>query len=285
MSKQSSNNSLQYLGCGLGLRAHYYLEILNTLPKIDWFEIITEDYTLPGGRPLIYLDKVREHYPIVMHGVSLSLGSTDPLNFDYLKQVKILADRVSAAWISDHCCWTGINDINMHDLIPLPHTEEAINHMANRIMQVQDFLGRQIAIENVSSYIDYNESIMPEWEFLTAIVKKADCRLLLDVNNVYVNSVNHGFNPHDFINKIPVDRIQQFHLAGHTHNGTHLIDTHDMPIIEPVWDLYATALKRFGKISTLIERDDNYPPLSELLAELERAKSTVKSVCDEPVTC
>lgn len=285
MPKQSKTNSIPYLGCGIGLRAHYYLEILNTLPPIDWFEIITEDFCLPGGRPMYYLDKVREHYPIVMHGVSLSLGSTDPLDFDYLNQVKILAERVNAAWLSDHCCWTGINQLNLHDLLPLPHTEEAIKHLAQRIIQVQDFLGRQIAIENVSSYISYNESIMPEWEFLKAIVETADCQLLLDVNNVYVNSVNHGFNPLDFINNIPVGRVQQFHLAGHTHNGTHLIDTHDMPIIEPVWDLYAVALRRFGKISTLIERDDNFPPLSELLAELDRAKSTVKSVCDETVTC
>lgn len=275
----------QFLGCGIGLRACYYQEILEKLPPIDWFEIITEDFLVPGGRPHFYLDQVRQHYPIVMHGVSLSIAGTDPLNFDYLTKVKQLAKRIEPAWISDHFCWTGVDHLNMHDLLPIPYTEEAINHIVSRIHQVQEFLGRQIALENVSSYITYNESCMSEWEFIKTIVQRAECKILLDVNNIYVSSENHSFDPYEFLNDVPVNCVQQFHLAGHTNKGAHLIDTHDMPIIEPVWELYAAALKRFGKISTLIERDDNFPPLDELLAELNRAKQTVKSICDESVTC
>lgn len=285
MTNKISKIKSQFLGCGIGLRAFYYQEILETLPAIDWFEIITEDFLIPGGRPLHYLDKVRQHYPIVMHGVSLSIGGTDPLDFDYLTKVKQLAERIEPEWISDHFCWTGVNHLNMHDLLPLPHTEEAINHVVSRVNQVQDFLGRQIALENVSSYITYNDSCMSEWEFINEIIERADCNILLDVNNIYVSSVNHSFDPYQFLNNIPQKRVQQFHLAGHTNNGIHLIDTHDMPIIEPVWELYAAALKRFGKVSTLIERDDNFPPLDELLAELNRAKQTISTICDEPVTC
>ena len=285
MQKKIAKIKSQFLGCGIGLRAFYYQEILEKLPAIDWFEIITEDYLVPGGRPHYYLDQVRQHYPIVMHGVSLSIGGTDPLNFDYLTKVKQLAQRIEPKWISDHFCWTGVNHLNMHDLLPLPYTEEAVNHIVSRIDQVQEFLDRQIALENVSSYITYNESSMSEWEFIKTIVQRAGCKILLDVNNIYVSSLNHSFDPYEFLNDVPVDCVQQFHLAGHTNKGEHLIDTHDMPIIEPVWDLYAAALRRFGKISTLIERDDNFPALDELLAELNRAKQTVKSICDEPVTC
>ncbi len=285
MANKISKIKSQFLGCGIGLRAFYYQEILEKLPAIDWFEIITEDFLVPGGRPLHYLDQVRQHYPMVMHGVSLSIGGTDPLDYDYLKKVKQLAQRIEPKWISDHFCWTGVNHLNMHDLLPLPHTEEAINHVVSRVNQVQDFLGRQIALENVSSYITYNDSCMSEWEFINEIIERADCNILLDVNNIYVSSINHSFDPYQFLNSIPKKRVQQFHLAGHTNNGVHLIDTHDMPIIEPVWELYAAALKRFGKVSTLIERDDNFPPLDELLAELNRAKQTISTICDEPVTC
>jgi uncharacterized protein (UPF0276 family) len=277
MPTSTTHDLKTYLGCGLGLRTTYYQEILSSLPPVDWFEIITEDYLVPGGNPIYYLDKIREHYPIVMHGVSLSIGSVDPLNWDYLNRLKILADRIQPAWISDHCCWTGTNGINLHDLMPLPYTEEALKHLADRITQIQDFLKRPLVLENVSSYINYAHSTFTEWEFLTRLTQITGCKLLLDVNNIYVSSFNHHFDPMDFINGIPAkNTVQQFHLAGHTNKGTHILDTHDAPIIEQVWGLYVEALKRFGKISTLIERDDHFPPLAELLNELQRAKNLVR---------
>jgi uncharacterized protein (UPF0276 family) len=272
----------KYLGCGLGLRTAYYDEILSTLPPVDWFEIISEDYMVEGGKPLYYLDKIREHYPVVMHGVSLSLGSTDPLNKDYLKKLKKLMDRIQPQWVSDHCCFTGVNGFNMHDLFPLPYTEEALNHLVERVKIVQDFLGRQILLENVSSYVTYTESVMEEWEFLKALSEKSDCLLLLDINNIYVSSYNHQFDPLTFIHQIPANRVQQFHLAGHTNKGTHILDTHDAPIIDEVWKLFGVALQHFGKVSTLIERDDHFPPFAELLSELQQAKTLIAEICHEP---
>lgn len=269
------STSLPYLGCGLGLRSPYYQDILDTLPQIDWFEIISENYLNCGGLPFSTLLKIREHYPIVMHGVSLSIGSTDPLNWDYLNKLKHLASRIEPAWISDHCCWTSVNQINTHDLLPLPYTEEALYHTAQRIKQVQDFLGRQLVIENVSSYISYTHSMMSEWEFLNKLTKEADCLLLLDINNIYVSSVNHNYDPKVFINEISNERVQQFHLAGHMNKGEYIIDTHDAPIIDEVWGLYKFALQKYGKISTLIERDDKFPPLSELLGEVEQARNMI----------
>lgn len=261
-----------YLGFGLGLRTDHYDDILNTNPQVDWFEALTENYLIPGGKPLYYLDQISERYPMVMHGVSLSIGSQDPLNWDYLKQVKELAKRINAKWVSDHLCWTGIQHKNMHDLLPLPYTEEALNYLVERIQTVQDYLGRQLLIENVSSYITYSESELTEWEFIKQLCDRADCLLLLDINNIYVSSFNHRFDPLEFLNHIPVERVQQFHLAGHTNNGDHIIDTHDHPIIDPVWALYAKAVERFGKVSTMIERDAHIPPLKTLLIELEQAK-------------
>jgi uncharacterized protein (UPF0276 family) len=272
MSTNTVSKLHPYLGCGLGLRTVYYQEILDTLPLIDWFEIISEDYMHLSGNPLYYLDKIREQYPIVMHGVSMSIGSVDPLNWDYLMQLKKLILHVKPKWVSDHCCWTGVHGINMHDLLPLPYTEEALLHLTERIKQVQDFLERPLVIENVSSYVDYVDSAMSEWEFLTALCESTGSLLLLDINNVYVSAFNHGFDAMDFINGIPTKYVQQFHLAGHTNKGSHIIDTHDEPIIEPVWSLFQEALQRFGKISTLIERDDRFPPLAELLSECDRAK-------------
>lgn len=261
-----------YLGFGLGLRPTHYETVLNESPAIDWFEIISENYLVPGGKPLHYLDRVRERYPLVMHGVSLSIGSHDPLNREYLKQLRALADRIEPVWMSDHLCWTGAHGLNAHDLLPLPYTEEALNHVVARVSEVQDFLGRRLLLENVSSYITYPESEMSEWEFLSEIAGRADCLILLDVNNIYVSSVNHEFDPQAYLNAIPVNRVWQFHLAGHRNLGDYIIDTHDEPVIDPVWKLYAQAVRRFGEVSTMIERDDNIPPLAELLAELGRAR-------------
>ncbi len=270
-----------YLGFGLGLRTNHYETIINEKPSVDWFEIITENYLVPGGQPLYYLDKIREHYPMVMHGVSMSIGSCDPIDWDYLKQVKHLAERIQPHWISDHLCWTGVQSKNMHDLLPLPYTEAVIDHVVNRIQQVQDFLGRQILIENVSSYVSYQDSSMPEWEFVREIIQRADCLLLLDVNNIYVSSINHEFNPIDYIAAIPSNRIYQIHLAGHANMGDYIIDTHDHDIVDQVWDLYSETLRRHGLISTMIERDDNIPPLSELLTELSHASQIAEAIFEE----
>jgi uncharacterized protein len=266
------------LGYGLGLRAHYYQTILDTLPSVDWFEAMSEDYMIPGGRPLYFLEKVREHYPIVIHGVSLSIGSADPLDMSYLKKLKQLADRIQPAWVSDHLCWTGVKGFNMHDLLPLPYTEEAIKHVVEKVKKVQDFLGRQILLENVSSYVTFTESQISEWEFVTAVAEQADCLLLLDVNNIYVSAFNHHFDPIAYLDGVPRERIQKFHLAGHEKHEEYIVDTHDEPIIDGVWELYKEALKRFGTVSTLIERDGNFPPFPELLAEVEEARGIGDSI-------
>jgi uncharacterized protein (UPF0276 family) len=278
MEVSSNNRPYPYLGFGLGLRTTHYHDVINTKPNVDWFEILTENYLVPGGKPLYFLDKVSEIYPIVMHGVSMSIGSQDPINWEYLKKVKQLAKRVDAKWMSDHLCWTGINHKNMHDLLPIPYTEEAIKHLSTRIKEVQDFLETKLLIENVSSYLTYNDSTMSEWDFLRNVVEEADCLILLDINNIYVSSFNHDFDPVEYLNAIPVERVQQFHLAGHTNTGKYIIDTHDSDIIDPVWELYAKALNRFGKVSSMIERDDKIPPLNELLTELEHAKHIASDV-------
>jgi len=265
-----------YLGFGLGLRAQHYREILDDNPPVDWFEIISENYMIPGGQPLKLLDRIRERYPVVMHGVSLSIASTQPLDMTYLAALKALADRTNPGWISDHLCWTGVHGVNLHDLLPVPYTEEALDHVVSRIRQVQDYLGRRIAIENVSSYIEYGHSEMQEWEFVAEMAKRADCWLLLDVNNVFVSGFNHAFDTQAFIDTVPIERVVQFHLAGHSEAGTHLIDTHDEPVRQEVWDLYAQALKRFGAVSTMIERDDNIPPLADLVMELDHARQIAR---------
>lgn len=274
---QSKLDKKPILGFGLGLRTEHYETILSENPKIDWFEILTENYFVPGGKPLYYLQQICERYPVVMHGVSMSIGSSDPLDWDYLKQVKALAEKTQAHWISDHLCWTGIDGKNLHDLLPLPYTEEAVKHVVKRIQEVQDFLGRRILIENVSSYLNYQQSKMTEWEFLSAIAENADCLILLDINNIYVSSVNHEFDPLDYIENVPAERVYQFHLAGHSDMGDYIIDTHDHDIVKPVWKLYEETLKRMGFVSTMIERDDHIPPLNEVLQELEEAKKIAKS--------
>jgi len=266
------------LGFGLGLRAQHYREILDNAPRVDWFEVISENYMVPGGQPLRMLDAIRSRYPIVMHGVSLSIASTAPLDFDYLHDLRNLARRCEPRWISDHLCWTGVHGTNLHDLLPVPYTEEALDHVVERIASVQDFLGHRIAIENVSSYIEYESSAMNEWEFVAEMARRADCWLLLDVNNVFVSGINHDFSMKTFIEAIPVERVVQFHLAGHSEAGECLIDTHDEPVRDEVWHLYGQALRRFGPVSTMIERDANIPPLTELVAELDRARAIAANV-------
>ncbi len=253
---------MQLSGFGLGLRPTHYEAVLGESHRIDWLEIITENYLVPGGKPLHYLDRIRARYPIVMHGVSLSIGSTDPVDRDYLKAVRELARRVEPAWISDHLCWTGVEGRNVHDLLPLPYTEESLACVAARVGEVQDALGRQILLENVSSYLTYRVSEMSEWDFLSEVARRADCAILLDINNIYVSAVNHGFDPLRYLRAVPKDRVRQFHLAGHSDMGDHLIDTHDHPIAAPVWDLYRQAVAHFGAVPTMIERDDNIPPLA-----------------------
>ena len=265
------------LGFGLGLRPEHYRTVLDTRPTVDWFEIISENYLVPGGKPLYYLDRIRELYPMVMHGVSLSIGGSDPLDTEYLAALKRLAGRVEPAWVSDHLCWTGIDGRNLHDLLPLPYTEEAIVHVAERVGRVQEYLGRQILLENVSSYVTYADSCVSEWEFLSAVAERADCHVLLDVNNVYVSAHNHGFDAVAYLDGVPPERVRQIHLAGHSRNGSLIVDTHDHPVPDPVWDLYAEAILRLGPVSTMIERDDDIPPLEVLLAELAQARSLAES--------
>jgi uncharacterized protein len=262
-----------HLGFGLGLRVDHYEAILADRPRVDWFEVLTENYLVPGGKPLNYLMRFRERYPLVMHGVSLSIGSTAPLDHEYLRQVKALAARLEPEWISDHLCWTGVAGRNTHDLLPLPYTEEALAHVAARVRTVQEVLGRRILLENVSSYVGFRDSPLTEWQFLAQVAERADCLILLDVNNIYVSAVNHEFDPQDYLEAIPPARVQQIHLAGHENHGDYLVDTHDHPVPDPVWDLYASALRRFGAVSTMIERDDRIPPLAELVAELDQARS------------
>jgi uncharacterized protein (UPF0276 family) len=262
------------LGFGLGVRPTHYDDLLGERRgSVSWLEALTENYLVPGGKPLHYLERLRAEYPIVLHGVSLSIGGTDPLNEEYLREVKALAARVEPMWVSDHLCWTGVDGVNLHDLMPMPFTEEALRHVVSRVAAVQERLGRRLVLENVSSYVSFARADMTEWDFLREVAERADCHLLLDVNNVYVSSVNHGFDPLAYLRGIPVERVQQFHLAGHRNLGAYLIDTHDAPVCEAVWDLFQSAVERFGPVSTLIERDDNIPELDVLLAELDHARA------------
>jgi uncharacterized protein (UPF0276 family) len=260
------------LGYGLGLRPIYFDEIMSTRPPVDWFEIISENYMVSGGKPLSMLDAVRADYPVVMHGVSMSLASTDPLDFDYLAQLKALIERVAPAWVSDHVAWTGVHGLTLHDLLPIPYTRESLAHIVERICRVQDYLKRRLVVENASTYVSFSASEMSEQEFVKEMAERADCLLLLDVNNVFVSSFNHGFDPVAFIDAVPVERVVQFHMAGHTNHETHRVDTHDQPVCEEVWALYEHARRRFGDVSAMIERDDNFPPFSELLDELQRMR-------------
>ena len=261
------------LGFGVGLRGQHFQHILDQRPAVDWFEIISENYLDSQGWPVYVLDWVAERYPVVAHGVSLSIGSTDPLNFDYLAKLKHLAARIRAAWISDHLCWTGVLGRNTHDLLPLPLNEDTLAHVVRRIRSVQDFLERRIVLENPSTYLTFANDTMTEWEFLSAMAEEADCGLLLDVNNVYVSSVNHGFAAEQYIRAVPANRIVQFHLAGHTHCGTHIIDTHDGHVTSRVWELYRMAALRTSGVSTLLEWDARIPEFPVLHAEALKARS------------
>ncbi len=260
------------LGLGVGLRTVHFPYILETHPAVDWFEIISENFMDSQGRPRYILEQIAERYQIVMHGVSLSIGSTDPLNFDYLTRLKRLGDEVKANWISDHLCWTGVAGRNTHDLLPLPLNEAVLAHVADRVRIVQDFLERPLVLENPSTYVGFADSTMPEWEFLTRLSEETDCGLLLDVNNVYVSAVNHDYDPTEYIRNVPVDRVVQFHLAGHSHCGTHIIDTHDGVVVDPVWELYRLAHRLTGGASTLLEWDAKIPPFPEVHAEVLKAR-------------
>lgn len=266
----------RFLGFGLGLRAPHFEQIIAEKPAVDWFEIISENYFVAGGKPWHYLNKIRADYPIVMHGVSMSIGSIDPINKDYLNQLKNTIARVEPQWVSDHLCFTQVGGVNSHDLLPMPYTSEALDHLANKISQVQDYLGREMIFENVSSYLTYNDSQMSEWEFLAQLHKQTGCKFLMDVNNVYVSARNHDFNAMDYLSAIPSTAIAQIHLAGHQDFGTHIIDTHDGDVPDAVWDLYAQYAKTLNPVSTMIERDDNIGSLDDLITELEHAKALVK---------
>ena len=265
-----------FLGFGLGLRTEHYQYVIEHKPDVDWFEILSENYMVPGGKPLHNLEKIRADYDMVMHGVSLSIGSTDPLNNNYLKGLKQLIERVQPHWISDHLCWTSIDGNNSHDLLPLPYNEITIDHVAERIRQVQDYLGQQILIENLSSYVTFKQSEMSEWEFFNEIARRSDCLVLLDINNIFVSAHNHHFDPIDYILGMDSERIMQFHLAGHSYSGDMIIDTHDHDVCDPVWDLYAKALQHYGAVSTMIERDDDIPEFPQLRQELSIAERIAK---------
>ncbi|HEV3256725.1 MAG TPA: DUF692 domain-containing protein [Gemmataceae bacterium] len=260
------------LGLGLGLRTVHFPYILEHQPPVDWFEIISENFMDSGGRPRYVLERIAERYTVVMHGVSLSIGSTDSLNFEYLEKLKRLADVVGARWVSDHLCWTGVVGLNAHDLLPIPLNEQTLKHVVARVRTVQDFLERPLVLENPSTYVTFAGSTMSEWEFISRMAEDTDCGLLLDVNNVYVSSVNHDFDPAEYIRSVPHRRVVQFHLAGHTDCQTHLIDTHDGHVIDPVWELYRLAHQLTGGASTLLEWDAKIPPFPVVHAEVLKAR-------------
>ncbi len=273
-----------HLGVGVGLRTVHFQHILRTWPTVHWFEIISENFLDSHGRPRYVLDQIAERYPIVMHGVSLSIGSTDPLNFEYLRKLRDLARDIQARWVSDHLCWTGVAGLNTHDLLPVPFNEETLRHVAERVRIVQDFLERPLVLENPSSYVTFASSTLSEWEFLARLTAETGCGLLLDVNNVYVSAVNHDFDPVEYLESLPHDRVVQFHLAGHTNCGTHLIDTHDGPVIDPVWRLYRRAHELTGGAATLLEWDARIPSFEELHQEALKAEQWIGVADGFPAT-
>jgi uncharacterized protein (UPF0276 family) len=238
---------------------------------VDWFEIISENYMVDAGRPLTVLDSILDQYRVVLHGVSMYFGSADPLNREHLKRLKALARRTGTPWLSDHLCWGSVDGRYTHDLLPLPYTFEAARLTAAKIRQVQDFVEIPVVVENVSSYAEFHLSEMTEWEFLNEVVELADCGILLDVNNIYVSSQNHGFDPNEYIDAVPKDRVAQMHIAGHSKFERYILDTHDHPVLDPVWELYARAIDRCGPTATLLEWDDNIPSFEEVHAEALKA--------------
>jgi len=263
------------LGFGVGLRSEHYQDVLDGRARADWFEAISENYMDTGGRPLHVLEHVRRDVPVALHGVALSIGSTDPLDREYLRELRALRDRIGARWVSDHLCWTGVASKNTHDLLPMPFTEEALRHVADRVRAVQDHLGAPLVLENPSSYVEFAGSTMREWEFLAALAEEADCGLLLDVNNVFVSAFNHGFDPRTYLAGIPYDRVVQIHVAGHTRHATHIVDTHVGPVPEPVWDLLGDAYRRGCRASILLEWDTDIPPFEVVHAEARRAEKAI----------
>ena len=261
------------LGIGVGLRTVHYPHILERKPAVDFFEILSENYMDTGGRPLWVLDQVAERYPIVLHGVSMNIGSTDPLDRDHLSKLKSLATRTRAAWVSDHLCWTGVAGRNTHDLLPMPLSDEALRNVVQRVKQVSEILERPLMLENASTYAEFASSSMPEWEFFARLMENADCGMLLDVNNVYVSSFNHGFDPGQYLDAIDPTRVTQYHLAGHTNKGTHIIDTHNDFVIDAVWDLYRHAVARTGNVATLLEWDADIPEFDVVHAEALKARA------------
>jgi uncharacterized protein (UPF0276 family) len=268
--------NLPHLGYGIGLRTVHFGEILSSGPEVEFFEVLSENFLDTGGRPARVLERVAERYPVVMHGVSLSIGSVDPLDRVYLAKLKRLADRTRARWVSDHLCWTGVAGRNTHDLLPMPLNEETLRHVARRVRTVSEILERPLFLENPSTYLELESSTMGEAEFLARLCAEADCGLLLDVNNVYVSSVNHGFDARAYIDAIPADRVAQYHLAGHTDKGTHLLDTHSTFVKDDVWDLYAHAVRRTGAQATLVEWDESIPALEVVLGEARKARSAAE---------
>jgi len=266
------------LGIGLGLRSPHYEEIMTTLPPVDWFEIISENFMENGGKNSEMLDTILAHYPVVQHGVNLAIGSPDPLDWDYLHKLKALAKRTQTPWISDHLCWGRLPGAHFHDLLPLPYTHEVIGYVAEKARIVQDFLEVPFALENLSSYVTFQESVMPEWEFYAAVVEKADIFMMLDVNNIYVSSRNHGFSTEDYLKNIPMDRVIQIHLAGHTDKGTYCLDTHNEPVCDAVWDLYGIIWPMTKGVSTLLEWDDNFLSFEDTWAEALKAKRYQESL-------
>jgi uncharacterized protein (UPF0276 family) len=272
-SHRPANAGVPDLGHGVGLRREHFERVLEGSTGVDWFEVVSENFMVRGGRPLHVLDRVRRDHPVVLHGVSLSIGSTDPLGEEYLDALALLIERIEPAWVSDHLCWTGVGGHNAHDLLPLPYTEEALVHVSHRVTQVQERLGRRIALENVSTYLEFEGSTLPEWEFLAEVAARADCGILLDVNNVFVSAANHGFDPHAYLEAIPAERVWQVHLAGHSDRGSHLLDTHGGPVCDAVWDLYRFATQRIGAVASLVEWDENVPAWETLVGENERVRA------------
>jgi uncharacterized protein len=274
-------NAFTDYGVGIGLRVPHYNHILSEKPVVDWFEIISENYMVDGGRPLKILDQILEQYRVVQHGVSMYFGSSQALDREHLGRLKALTRRTRTPWLSDHLCWGSVDGRYTHDLLPLPYTFEAVQTTAQRVRQVQDFLEIPIAVENVSSYAEFHESQMTEWEFLNEVVHAADCGILLDVNNIYVSSQNHGFDPFEYVNSVDVTRVAQIHIAGHSKFEKYTLDTHDHPVLGPVWAMYARAIERAGPTATLLEWDDNIPSFAEVHGEALKANRYLTAQCEE----